>query len=122
MSKDEKDEKIKVSKGKTPNTGQFKKGCEGGPGRPKGVPNKVTQELRDSFKLIAENQAPKLEDALNTLFEEDPDKAIKHLLALSEYVTPKLARSEITGAENGPVQLYLVDRIEDPESDEDDSD
>lgn len=29
------------------NSGSFKKGKKGGPGRPKGVPNKVTQELKE---------------------------------------------------------------------------
>jgi hypothetical protein len=118
-----KDEKVTEPKGKAVNTGQYKKGCSGGPGRPKGVPNKVTQELKDSFKMLAEDNVDKLQDALDTLFEDDPAKAIQHFLALSEYVTPKLARTEMTGADQGPLTLYLVDRIEDPEAGgEDDSD
>ena len=121
MSKDEKDDNITQSKAEN-NPGAFKKGCKGGPGRPKGVPNKATTELKESFKQLAEDNVDQLQDALDTLFEDDPAKAIQHFLALSEYVTPKLARSEHVGADNGPLTLYLVDRIDDPESDEDDTD
>lgn len=124
MSKDEKQVKITEDKQenveKDPFEGSNLSGP--GPGRPKGSPNKVTQELRESFKLIAEDNVEELQKALQTLSEKNPDAYVKHLLALSEYVTPKLARSEMTGADNGPLTLYLVDRIEDPESDEDDTD
>jgi len=122
MSKDEKDNKKTDDKSETVKDERFADlNLPGpGPGRPKGALNKNTRELRESFRLIAENQTPKLQEALDKLFEKDPDKAIKHLLALSEYVTPKLARTEMTGADNGPVQLYLVDRIKDPEADESD--
>lgn len=90
-----------------------------GPGRPKGLQNKVTIELKESFKLLAEHNVDKLQDALDRMFADDPDKAVKHFLALAEYVTPKLARTELTGADSGPVTLYLVDRIKDPEAEAD---
>lgn len=36
------------------NTTTFKKGCKGGPGRPKGLPNKITRNIREAFAFAFE--------------------------------------------------------------------
>jgi hypothetical protein len=93
---------------------------KGGPGRPKGMPNKATKDKREWVSKLLEDREDLIEEALDNLAQEDPDKALKHLLGLLEYTTPKLARSEITGADNGPVELFMVNRLKDPEAEDDD--
>lgn len=92
----------------------------GGPGRPKGSLNKATKDKREWVSKLLEDREDLIEEALDSLAQEDPDKALKHLLGLLEYTTPKLARSEITGADNGPVELFMVKRLGDPEAEDDD--
>lgn len=114
------DDKIKKSKGKE-YTGQFKKGCVGGPGRPKGSENKVTKETREFMKELQEATQTEARESILKLAKDDPDKFMNRWLTMAEFNTPKLQRTEITGADSGPVQLYLVDRIKDPEAEDDES-
>lgn len=101
----------------TDERGRFVKGNTASKGRIKGSLNKATKDKREWVSKLLEDKEDDILDALDRLHKEDPDKALKHLLGLLEYTTPKLARQEITGADQGPIQLYLVDRIDDPEDD-----
>lgn len=58
-------------------------------------PNKVTTEIKEAYKLLIEANIPNLTLWLERVAEEDPKEALKYLAALSEYVVPKLARTEI---------------------------
>lgn len=89
-----------------------------GPGRPKGSPNKTTKDKREWVSKLLEDREDLIEEALDTLAKEDPDKALKHLLGLMEYTTPKLARSEIVGKDDGPVEVHFVKRLIDPEAED----
>jgi hypothetical protein len=74
------------------------KGKTGNPnGRPKGIPNKATTEIKEAFKQLIENNLDNLTAWLEQVADKDPEKAIKIIADLSEYVIPKLARSELTG-------------------------
>jgi soluble cytochrome b562 len=64
-------------------------------GRGKGTPNKVTRDLRDAFKLLAENNIDNLEKWLKQVAQDNPEKALKLFIDLSEYIIPKLNRTEI---------------------------
>ena len=68
-------------------------------GRPKGSPNKITEELREAFALVLENKLPDLERLLNQVAHEDPAKAIELMLKLSNRFLPELSRQELTGAD-----------------------
>lgn len=61
----------------------------------KGIPNKVTTDIRESFKLLIEQQLPKLNETLEQVRLNDPDKYFTIISNLSEYIIPKLARTEI---------------------------
>lgn len=89
-----------------------------GPGRPKGSLNKTTKDKREWVSKLLEDREDLIEEALDTLAKEDPDKALKHLLGLMEYTTPKLARSEIVGKDDGPVEVHFVKRLIDPEAED----
>ena len=74
-----------------------------GQGRPKGIPNKTTRDVREAIALLAESTVGQVEGWLKAVAAEDPAKALDLWLKLVEYHVPKLARTEMTGANGGPV-------------------
>jgi hypothetical protein len=97
-----------------PNAGAFKKG-EKRPyqGRPKGTPNKVTQEFRDTVQRLLDENSDNMSRWLTLVAEgdgtdrgtPDPAKALDLLAKLAEYAAPKLARTELTGTDGGPIRV-----------------
>lgn len=91
-----------------------------GPGRKKGVPNKVTQEFRETVRKLLESNAQNVGRWLTLVAEgdgtegpsgrPDPGKALDLLVRLAEFAAPKLSRTEHTGDGGGPMQA--VQRIE----------
>jgi hypothetical protein len=68
-------------------------------GRPAGTPNKATTDIKLAYQQLIERNLDNLTGWLETIAEKDPEKAIRILNDLSEYVIPKLARREYTGAD-----------------------
>lgn len=87
-----------------------------GRGRPKGSPNKATKTFRDTVTRLLEDNEENVSKWLQEIAEGCPEKKIKAdpkgaldlLTRMAEYATPKLSRAEVTGAENGPVQLQVT--------------
>lgn len=82
-----------------------------GPGRPKGVPNKSTALVREAIAKMAEENAENFNQWLTQVAAESPEKACDIYLKAIEYHIPKLARTEVTGAENGPLTIKVVTGI-----------
>jgi len=80
-----------------------------GPGRPKGLPNKATANVRAALALLAERNASKLEEWISRVAKKDPAKAADLMIRIFEYHIPKLARTELTGASGGPLELTIAD-------------
>jgi hypothetical protein len=68
-------------------------------GRQKGTPNKATAEARATFQMVFEKLAPEVEAWIRAAAEKDPAKGAELLLRPAEFFVPKLARTEIIGAE-----------------------
>jgi LytS/YehU family sensor histidine kinase len=78
----------------------FKKGEVTNPkGRPKGKPNKTTAEIREAYQKLVEDNLTNMTEWLTQVAAENPEKAMELMLKLSEYMIPKLARQEVTGAD-----------------------
>ncbi len=76
-------------------------------GRKAGTPNKVTTDVRAAIALIAERNVERVEGWLAEV--DDPAKRVDLFLRLIEYHVPKLARSELTGPDGGPMQVHVND-------------
>lgn len=107
--------------------GSFKPGTVANPvGRPKGVPNKTTRDVREAIAHLlqtnAENMTRWLEEVANgkpavrdedgKLVEApvppDPAKALDIMHRMAEYHIPKLGRTEVSGTPGGePVRLVI---------------
>jgi hypothetical protein len=72
-------------------------------GRKAGVGNKTTVDVRNAIALIAQDNAGNFARWLNQVAADDPAKAADLYLKAIEYHIPKLARSETTGKDGGPV-------------------
>ena len=88
-----------------------------GPGRPKGVPNKATTAFRETINRLLEDNAENVHTWLEQVAtgshgkEPAPEKALDLLAKLAEFAAPKLSRTEVTGAEGGPVQIQESRRV-----------
>ena len=90
-----------------------------GKGRPPGSPNKSTAMVREAIATLLERNSEKMDEWLQLVAYGDeslgikpqPDKALDIMQKMAEYHIPKLARTEVTGAENGPITIKVVTGI-----------
>ena len=88
-----------------------KKGTPKTGGRKKGVENKTTTEARKAIALFVDNNADRLQTWLDQVAEDDPKKAFELFQSVIEYHVPKLARTELTGENGGPVKMQWEDVV-----------
>ena len=74
-----------------------------GPGRPKGVPNKVTATARGQFTQLVEMKLGDASKWLDRIAKKDPARAFELLLRAAEFVLPRLTKAEYTGANGAPL-------------------
>lgn len=80
-------------------------------GRVAGIPNKVTTEFRDTVRRLLDGNSKNIAKWLKEVAdgrgntEPDPGKALDLVSKLAEYAAPKLARTELTGANGGPIVI-----------------
>ena len=84
-------------------------------GRVAGTPNKTTQQAREAIALFVDGNAHRLtewlDEVANGIPEADikpnPAKAFELFQSVVEYHVPKLARTEITGADEGAIEMVI---------------
>lgn len=74
-------------------------------GRKAGVPNKVTQQFRESISILLEQNAENYAIWLQQVASDDPAKALDLITRLAEYAAPKLSRTEYVGDANNPLAV-----------------
>ena len=85
-------------------------------GRVAGTPNKVTAQAREAIALFVDDNAPRLAEWLDAVAKGDPEndvkpnpaKAFELFQSVIEYHVPKLARTEHTGADDGPIEMVVT--------------
>ena len=77
----------------------FKEGHKKVGGRSKGQTNKTTAEIRDAYQKLVEDNLTNMTEWLKQVADQNPERAMDLMLKLSEYMIPKLARQEVTGAD-----------------------
>ncbi len=76
-----------------------------GPGRPKGRANETTVNARRAIADLVDNNVPRMQKWLDEIAKtQGPDKAWRCMMDVIEFHIPKLARTEVVGANGGPVQ------------------
>ena len=97
------EERLKERK-KAPSRGS-KPGERRGGGSRKGKPNKATAKAREIISEVIDGTAAKVQGWIDAVAETDPKGALQAYIALLEFGVPKLARTEITGKDGGPVVI-----------------
>ena len=87
---------------------KFEKGHKKVGGKQSGTPNKATKDIKEAYRQLIERNLDNLTGWLETIAAKDPEKAIRILNDLSEYVIPKLAREEFTGKINQEIKTTLI--------------
>lgn len=78
-----------------------------GGGSRKGIPNKATQDARAAIGQFVEGNAHRLQDWLDRIAQDDPEKAFSLFQSVIEYHVPKLARTEMTGKDGAPMETLV---------------
>jgi len=77
-------------------------------GRPKGTKNKSTEAARAAIASFVDGNSDRLQSWLDEIYQEGGAKeAFKAFSDLLEYHVPKLARTEVTGQDEGPIELSI---------------
>jgi len=79
-----------------------------GKGRPKGIPNRATQEFRETVQKLLDDNRDNVSIWLRQAAEADPSKALDLVAKLAEYAAPKLARTELTGKDGEALKPTVI--------------
>ena len=74
-------------------------------GRTKGTPNRNTDEIRQKFQLLIENNLTTLE---NDIKELEPKDRIKAILDLSKFVLPTLKATELSTVDERNIRPIVI--------------
>jgi hypothetical protein len=85
--------------------GHFKKGNRPPGGRPKGSRNHVDNDVKEMMDALVAHGLKGGIAAYDRVVQKAPSRALAVLARFAEYRLPKLARTEVTGPNGGPVMM-----------------
>lgn len=71
-------------------------------GRTKGTPNKTTAEIREAFNELISSKLPELSKWMDEVAKDNPEKALEIIIKFSDFIIPKLQRTEIKSQSEWP--------------------
>jgi hypothetical protein len=77
-------------------------------GRKAGVPNRATRDARAAIAEFVNGNTGRMQIWLDQVALESPERAFNMLRDLIEYHVPKLARTEVTGADGANLVPQVV--------------
>ena len=80
--------------------------AEGNEGRPKGIPNKTTTEIKEAFQMLLEDNLPTLQRDISSL---EPKERVKFMLDLASFIIPKMKSVDL----KEKTETILIDFSED---------
>jgi hypothetical protein len=84
-------------------------GKKGASGRKAGVPNKATANAREAIARLVDNNATRMQAWLDAIAEKEGEQAAwRCMVDVIEYHVPKLARTELTGADGQPLVVRIT--------------
>lgn len=85
------------------------KGIRNNEGRPKGSTNKNTNDIRNNFKMLIENNIDNLQADLDSL---EPRERLKVIIDLSKFILPQLKAVEVTTEKNESTFQPIIIQLE----------
>jgi hypothetical protein len=82
--------------------------AEGNEGRPKGSVNKSSNEIRETFQLLLENNLEKLQEDLNEL---EPKDRVKLLLDLASFIIPKMKSIDVKSIDTEVITIDFNESV-----------
>jgi len=84
----------------------FEKGHKKATGRPKGTPNKVTQDLKEFYASLIDDNRERIQEALNDI--EDP---YQYLMAIDKISNKVIAnKKDITSDDKPIANVSIIER------------
>ena len=83
----------------------FKKGQKAGPGRPKGMENKLTTEAREMFIKTLEGQVPNIQQAFYDVLTKSPEKYLDLFAKYAQYFVPKKTETDLKVSEGQSIDI-----------------
>lgn len=79
----------------------------GNPGKPKGAVNTVTQDVREKFRALLDGiTVETLAADLKAI--DNPKDRLQIIIGLSEYIIPKLARTQLAADDEGDGRVSVT--------------
>ena len=77
-------------------------------GRPKGIPNKTTTEIKEAFQMLLEDNLPTLKRDISSL---EPKERVKFMLELASFIIPKMKSVDLKSIDTEVITIDFNESI-----------
>ena len=82
--------------------------AEGNEGRPKGIPNKTTTEIKEAFQMLLEDNLPTLQRDISSL---EPKERVKFMLELANFIIPKMKSVDLKSIDTEVITIDFNESV-----------